>query len=133
MLRNVAAMCAALVLALAAAVGAQQQAGLNVPEMVITSQVTDRQPTDSLTRVDSEIGTLYCWTRITGADGEVTLDHVWYKGDVEMARVPLHVAGSNWRTWSSKNIEKIWTGDWRVDVVTQDGTVLKSVSFSVND
>lgn len=132
MLRNVAAMCAALLLALAAVVGAQQQAGLDVAEIVITSQVVDRQPGDSLTTVDSAIGTLYCWTRVTGADGEVTLEHVWYKGDVEMARVPLRVAGTNWRTWSSKNIEPIWTGDWRVDVVTSDGTVLKSVSFTVD-
>jgi hypothetical protein len=125
-------MCAALVLALAAVVGAQQQAGLDVAEMVITSQVVDRQPADSLTQVDSNVGRVYCWTRVTGADGEITLEHVWYKDDVEMARVPLQIAGTNWRTWSSKNIELIWTGEWRVDAVTADGTVLKSVSFTVD-
>jgi hypothetical protein len=48
-----------------------------------------------------------------------------------MGRVPLNVAGTNWRTWSSKNIEQIWTGDWRVDVVGPDGAVLESVSFTV--
>jgi hypothetical protein len=48
-----------------------------------------------------------------------------------VARVPLRVAGSNWRSWSSKNIDPMWTGSWRVDIVGPDGTVLQSLSFTV--
>jgi hypothetical protein len=48
-----------------------------------------------------------------------------------MARVSLRVAGPNWRTWSSKTILPEWTGEWRVDVVGPDGTVLRSVDFTV--
>ncbi len=131
MLRNVAPVSAALLVGLAAIVGAQQQAGLAVAEIVITSSLVDRQPGENMATVGHDVGTLYCWTRITGAEGEVTIEHVWYKGDVEMARVPLTVAGTNWRTWSSKNIEEIWTGPWRVDVVGPDGAVLESASFTV--
>ena len=43
----------------------------------------------------------------------------------------LRVAGTNWRTWSSKNIDPMWTGSWRVDIVGPDGEVLQSVSFTV--
>ncbi|KPK79444.1 MAG: hypothetical protein AMS25_12665 [Gemmatimonas sp. SM23_52] len=124
---------------MAAASGARAQeqaapaagAQLAVAEAVITTGVQDRQPVDNVTTVPTDVGTVYCWTRITAAEGEIQLEHVWYKGDVEMARVSLRVAGSNWRTWSSKNIEQIWTGDWRVDIVGPDGTVLDSVSFTV--
>ena len=132
MFRNVAPLSATLLVGLAAVVGAQQQAELAVAEIVITATLTDRQPGESLEQMDSNVGRLYCWTRITGADGEITVEHVWYKGDVEMARVPLTVAGTNWRTWSTKNIEEVWTGPWRVDVVGPDGTVLESVSFTVD-
>jgi hypothetical protein len=132
MLRNVAPLSATLLVGLAAVVGAQQQAELAVAEIVITSTVMDRQPGESLDKVDSNVGRLYCWMRVTGADGEITIEHVWYKDDVEMARVPLNVAGTNWRTWSSKNIEETWTGSWRVDVVGPDGTVLESASFTVD-
>jgi hypothetical protein len=110
---------------------AQMGAELAAAEIVITTAVVDRQPADNLTMVASDVGTLICWTRITGAEGEIQVEHVWYKGDVEMARVPLTVAGTNWRTWTSKNIEPIWTGAWRVDVVAPDGSVLGSVSFTV--
>jgi hypothetical protein len=130
MLRKVAPVCAALLLAVAVVVAAGQQA-LEVADIVITDQVMDREPGEHMTSVPADVGKVYCWMRITGADGETTIEHVWYKGDVEMARVPLTIAGSNWRTWSSKNIENIWTGDWRVDVVGPDGTVIRSVSFTV--
>lgn len=106
-------------------------AGLTVAEAMLTSSVMDRQPADELTAVPADVGRVYLWTRITGAEGEVQLEHVWYHGETEMARVPLNIAGSNWRTWSSKNIEPTWTGEWRVDIVAPDGTVLKSVSFTV--
>ncbi|MGD2215452.1 MAG: DUF2914 domain-containing protein [Gemmatimonadales bacterium] len=131
--RNVAPLSLALLLGLAAAVGAQQQmtAGLEVAEAVITTSVVDRQPTDSLTTVPKDIGTVFCWMRITGAEGEIQVEHVWYKDDTEVARVPLRVAGTNWRTWSSKNIDPMWTGSWRVDIVGPDGAVLQSVSFTV--
>ncbi len=133
MRRHVAPLSLALLLAMAAAVGAQQQitSELAVAEAVITSAVVDRQPADNLTTVAKDVGTVYCWTRITGAEGEIQVEHVWYKDDTEVARVALRVAGSNWRTWSSKNIDPMWTGSWRVDIVGPDGTVLQSLSFTV--
>lgn len=112
---------------------AQTETGaqLAVAEAVIASDVQESQPVDSLTAVPADVGQVYCWTRITGAEGEIQVEHVWYHGDDEMARVPLRVAGNNWRTWSSKRIVPAWTGEWRVDVVGPDGTVLRSVSFTV--
>lgn len=134
MRRNVAPLSLALLLALAAAVGAQQQmtAGLEVAEAVITTAVVDRQPADNVTAVAKDVGTIFCWMRVTGAEGEIQVDHVWYKDDTEVARVRLRVAGTNWRTWSSKNIDPMWTGSWRVDIVGPDGAVLQSVSFTVS-
>lgn len=101
-----------------------------IAEAVLTTDIMDRQPVDNLTSVAADVGLVYMWTRVVGAEGEVEIEHVWYHGDDEMARVPLRVAGSNWRTWSSKNIEPSWTGDWRVDVIGPDGTVLESVRFT---
>ncbi|MDP2577264.1 MAG: DUF2914 domain-containing protein [Gemmatimonadota bacterium] len=102
-----------------------------VAEAVITTGVVDRQPSDNITSVSADVGQVFCWTRITGAEGEIEVEHVWYRGDDEMARITLTIGAANWRTWSSKNIVSDWTGDWRVDVVGPDGTVLDSVSFTV--
>lgn len=110
---------------------AAQDTGLAVPEAVITSNVIDRIPSDALTTVAPDAGQVYCWTRITGAAGEVEISHVWYRGDEQVARIPLRVASSDWRTWSAKKIDPSWTGEWRVEIVGPDGTVLETVSFTV--
>jgi hypothetical protein len=130
---NVVPLSLAAVFAFAAAVAAQQQmaAELAVAEASITTAVVDRQPADTMTTVPNDIGTVYCWSRITGAEGEIQVEHVWYKDDTEVARIALRVAGSNWRTWSSKNIDPMWTGSWRVDIVAPDGSVLQSLAFTV--
>lgn len=110
---------------------AQTGSRLSVDDVVITTSVVERQPTDTLTVVAADAGQIYCWTRISGAAGEVEISHAWYHGDKEMARTPLRVAGSPWRTWSSKKIDPTWTGEWRVDVVGPDGGVLRTLSFRV--
>lgn len=110
---------------------AMQAAALVVEGAVITSNVMDRQPADTLTTVPADAGQVYLWTRVTGAAGEVQINHVWYRGDEEVARIPLRVASSDWRTWSSKKFDPSWTGEWRVEVVGPSGDVLETVSFTV--
>ena len=73
--------------------------------------------------------TLWCFSRVTGAENS-QVEHVWYKDSTEVARVPLKVAGSPWRVYSSKNLGENPSGNWRCDVV-QDGKVLQSVTFKV--
>ena len=74
-------------------------------------------------------GKLFCQSRVSNASGS-EIEHVWYKGDMEMARVKLMVSGSPWRTHSSKNIGEDGAGEWRCDVV-HDGKVIQSAKFKV--
>ncbi|NIP59574.1 MAG: DUF2914 domain-containing protein [Gemmatimonadetes bacterium] len=111
---------------------AQAQAGsLSVAEAVVTTGVEERQPVDEVSTVSADVGRVFLWTRVTGAQGEVDVAHVWYHGDQEIARVPLRVASPNWRTWTSKEILPHWTGSWRVEVEGPGGQVLHTASFQV--
>lgn len=116
-----------------ATAAAQVQPGgeLAVADAAIAVAVVNRQPQGVAQTFAPDVGRLYCWTRVTGAVGETQVEHVWYWGDQEMARVPLRIGSPNWRTWSRKNILPEWTGSWRVDVVGPDGTVLRSIPFTV--
>ena len=105
---------------------------LEVAEGAITSQISDRNPVDSLTSYSADVGKLYCFTRIVGAESDSQVTHVWYRGDEEMARVDLAVRSNNWRTWSSKALLPEWTGEWRVDVLDAEGTVIRTLAFTLN-
>lgn len=74
-------------------------------------------------------GKLFCFSRISNAEGS-EIEHVWYKGDTEAARVKLAIGGSPWRTHSSKRLGEDGAGEWRCDVVQGD-KVIQSVKFKV--
>lgn len=116
-----------------AGAGQQADASLTVAEAVVTTGVQDREPVDDISSVPADVGQVYLWTRITGAEGEVGVAHVWYHRDQERARVSLRVASPDWRTWTSKQIQPGWTGSWRVEVVGPDDEVLETVSFQVEE
>jgi hypothetical protein len=73
---------------------------------------------------------LVCFSRVSNVAADTEIEHVWFKGDAEQARVKLRIGGSPWRTHSSKTMPADAAGDWRCDVV-HDGKVLQSVKFKV--
>ena len=107
-------------------------ASLQVQDVAVATGVHDRVPTGISSSFDGSVGKLYAFTRIVGAEGETRVYHKWYHGDELVADVPLTVRSGDWRTWSSKTVLPEWTGDWRVVVVAEDGSVLGSVKFAVN-
>ncbi len=104
---------------------------LQVSDAVVATAVEHLVPQGSGETFPSTVGALYAFSRILGAEGETVVVHKWFHGEELRAKIPLPIRSKNWRTYSSKNILPEWTGDWRVDVTTEDGTVLTSLSFTV--
>ena len=114
--------------------------GLAVQDAVFTAaELVDRAPASAsgctaaacATRYSPDVGTVTLWTRLVGGSPGRWVEHVWYHGDKEIARVRQKVEGATWRTWSRKRILPEWTGDWRVEVVAEDGTVLAERFFTI--
>lgn len=124
----------ALSLVMAAPVEAQEAAaqasGPTVDEGGVGTGVVDRALQGMAESFPATVATLYCFTRIGHTEAGVTVEHVWYFNDQEVARKELTVGGSPWRTWSSKVIPAEATGSWRVDVLA-GGNVIKSFAFTV--
>lgn len=104
-------------------------------DATITRGVRDRTPLDRIEtyQLNSDVATgeISCFTRIDGATQDTKVEHVWFYGAREMARVELPVRSSRWRTYSSKKILPQWRGDWRVQVVAADGSLLGELAFVV--
>ncbi len=112
--------------------GMQEKAAeLQVVRDAVAEGIIDREPVDTGQVFSPNLGRVYYFTEVesSGLSGEIT--HVWYFGDREMARVTLPVEGPRWRTWSSKGILPGWTGQWKVEAVSTEGTVLAFQEFSV--
>lgn len=124
----------ALALAAPASVAAQagqQAGGVSVDGAILTTGVRDHMPVDTLSAVPADVGRVFLWTRITGAQDSTTVVHVWYRGEEEVARVDLPVNSRDWRTYSTKRILPSWTGPWRVEIRDVNGQVVQTVNFTV--
>jgi len=83
------------------------------------------QPLDHVYRKGE---TVVAWTEVAGiATGFV--EHVWFRGDSEVARHYLPVSNSRrWRTWSH---HKVAPGNYRVEILGPDGKPLTEARFQV--
>lgn len=104
---------------------------ISVQESSIGTFVSERKPYGTASHFSSEVGRLVAFTRIVGGDTNTRVTHKWYYGNKLMAEVQLRIGADSWRTWSSKNIVSDWVGEWRVDVVAEDGTWLETIRFTV--
>ncbi len=112
---------------------AQKGSTLTVERMEICTAVKEREPVGADTSFGSNVQQLYCFTTLSGAKDTTSVSHVWYYQGEEKANVNLNIKAKKWRTWSSKRIMEKWTGEWRVDVVTAEGTVLRSKEFMIKE
>jgi hypothetical protein len=110
---------------------AQDLSDLAVEYGAVCEDVVNRDVVAASTSFPSSIERLYCFTKITGAKEPTNINHIWYYGETERARVVLAVKSSSWRTYSSKLIQSSEVGMWRVDVIDSDGRVLESYRFDI--
>ncbi len=90
-----------------------------------------RQPVEPGDKFPADVGRLYCFTKIAGAEKETEIKHLWYHGDNLLATVTLPVKSSSWRTWSSKAIEKTRKGKWKVEIKDAEDKLITTLYFII--
>lgn len=107
---------------------------LKITELAVTTKIVKGKPIDSVHRISSaSVKALYCFTRITAPEGtDTTVKHVWYRDDQKVGEYELPVKGERWRTYSKKEIQRGWAGEWRVEILDSAGTLLNTVRFRMN-
>lgn len=72
--------------------------------------------------------TVFVWSRVLNAEGSIK--HVWKRDGKEVWTATLPVGSKRWSTQSRRTIPK--AGAWEVEVQTESGASLGSVSFTIN-
>jgi len=101
-------------------------------EARLCTAVEERLPVGEAAEFGAGIGTVFCWSKITGAADSTSITHLWLYSGKEMARVELPVKSPAWRTWSSKKILPMWSGNWEVRILDSGGQILRSVTFLID-
>ena len=101
---------------------------------VVCSAIVDRACDGIATEFPADVGKVYAHTRILGIEGGGSVTHRWMFKDKVMAETKLNIGGPDWRTWSSKNIDPFWSGDWKVEIVNNsDSAVMDILEFKIEE
>lgn len=106
---------------------------LNIETIRFGTDVQNRKLVNADTAFAAKVGSVYCFTQVTGARDSTEITHIWYHKEEEKARVSLSVQSDDWHTWSSKRILPSWTGKWRVMVEDAGGNVIATHSFLIRE
>lgn len=102
-----------------------------VEDAVVAKGIEDLKPVEPGTEFGSDVGKLYFYTRIRTKEFPITVKHLWFQGDKFVMEINLLIKSGNWRTYSSKTIHPFSRGEWKVDVTTDEGTLLKTLRFTI--
>ncbi len=106
--------------------------GITVLKTGACTSIENRQPVGETATFLPDVGRIYVYSNIhLNAPGDTSILHIWNFNGKKMATVTLPIKGASWRTFSSKKIDPSWLGEWRVDLATPKGEILKSVTFRV--
>jgi hypothetical protein len=107
----------------------------NLPEVAqasFTTEISEREPVDNVTFVESDLEKIFFFTDLRNLKGQ-TVTHQWeHNGDV-VANVPFDVRGNRWRVWSSKSLKLDLIGEWKASVLTEDGVVIETRTFTLTE
>jgi hypothetical protein len=102
---------------------------VEVDEMVFCAAIKNRTPVTVSDTFPSDIDAVYCYTRIVGAQESTAVIHSWFHGETRVVDVKLPVRSPLWRTWSRKSVAPGGRGEWKVDVIAPDESVIASKKF----
>jgi hypothetical protein len=98
----------------------------------LTLSINEKEPGDPapsvLTLPEDDLARVFFFTEINNAKG-TTLIHRWYRNGKQQARVVIPVHGLNWRSYSSKLLNREMTGEWQVKVFDRKGNLLAESGF----
>ena len=93
-----------------------------------TTQVQNREPTDMVITLSTDSTQISYFTELTDLTGH-NVTHQWLYGDAIIYEKSFLVGGARWRVWSSKTLQRGWTGRWTVNTLDEDRTLLLSQVF----
>ena len=107
-------------------------ADLNILQAGVCAEIKNRMPAGVDTSFPVSTQRVYVWNEIEAKQIPSKIRHIYYfKGQI-ISDVTLDVQSYYWRTWSSKNISRNRDrGEWRVDIASDAGKVLRRLYFEV--
>ena len=111
-----------------------EPAAPHVTRALLAANIAEREPvavidTASPLQLDSPTA-LFFFTELRDLNGS-RVAHRWYHNGTMVKERPIDVGAIRWRTWSRHVLDDLSGGDWKVELVDSQGTVLAESHWQV--
>ncbi|MEW6087122.1 MAG: DUF2914 domain-containing protein [bacterium] len=105
---------------------------VSIPRAAICTDIQDREPVGSDVSFPETAGKLFFFTEIKSGSAGI-IKHVWYYQNTKLDETELEYKAGQYRTWSYYRINPTRKGEWQVEAVINDTTVIKRLIFTIGN
>ncbi len=98
----------------------------------IALDVENREPIKLSQQVSVQQDRVYCWMHIINGQG-VKVTVRWIGRGRRIAEVHLPVGSNSWRTWAYISLKPSMIGPAQVEILDENGEILKTLSFEITE
>jgi hypothetical protein len=107
-------------------------APLKVLQASVCAEIKNRMPAGVDTSFPVSTPRVFVWNELEARQVPTKIRHIYYFDGQKISDVTLDVRSAYWRTWSAKSLsDDRYRGEWRVDIATAGGKVLRRLYFEV--
>jgi hypothetical protein len=111
--------------------GAPKETTFTVKRLAVGTGVENSEPVGVAETFAPSTEKVYCFLEAADIAKDTEVSFVWSHGGKEMLKTTLPLkAGAKWRTYANKNLRGL-KGEWKVEIRSQEGKVLKDLKFKV--
>jgi hypothetical protein len=107
--------------------------GLILEKAMLCEGMTGFSPKNVAIVFPISSGKVVCFTSFSQVPVEMLVYHVWYRKDQLSTKRKLVLKPPQWSAFTEIQLRETDKGPWRVEVVDDNGNVLRVLRFSITD
>jgi len=110
-----------------------QEAEIILGQAVICESIENYKPINSAVVFSIARGEVFCFSEFDTVRVKTHIFHKWFKQDKLIFTMRLTLTPPKWSSFSKIQLRDEDRGPWRVEIHDPDGTILKTLRFSISD
>ena len=106
---------------------------MSLQRAVMCEFIEDFAPRNPAMVFSIDVGKISCFTSFSGIEDSTYTLHKWFRRDELVTTKRLTLKPPSWSTYSSIQLREADKGPWRVEILDDQGRLMKTLRFSVTD
>ena len=100
---------------------------------VMCETIQEYAPVNPAVVFSIDRGRISCFTEFDPVPAQTYIHHQWYRKDTLITEKRLTINPPRWSSFTSMQLRDADKGPWRVEITDENGTIMRTLRFSITD